>query len=75
MDADYGETVRIENEYPEPIEEKRDNKIWIIIVVVAVVLLCCCIVSVLGIYWIYNTAGDQLLEFFDITVLNRSFLI
>jgi len=62
MAADFGETVNLNyDEINEPVEEKKDNKVWIIVAVVALVLLCCCIIVFSGAVWLWNN-GDDLLD-------------
>ena len=72
MAADYGETIKIEDDEIDFVDgnepEKKNNKIiWIIVAVIAVILLCCCLVVVLGGAWLWNN-GDQLFE--DWSALN-----
>jgi hypothetical protein len=56
MSEDFGENI--DTGFEEEMEDKKDNKIWIIIAVVAVLLCCCCAASIgLG-YWLWNNGDD-----------------
>jgi len=69
MAEDFGETVNLEyDEFDEPGEGKKDNKVWIIVVVVALILLCCCAV-VISILWLAWNYGDQFVDEFG-TIVN-----
>lgn len=69
MAADYGETVNLEyDEFNEPVEEKKDKKVWIIVAVVVFILLCCCVIVFSGAVWLWNN-GDQMLDEFG-TIVN-----
>jgi hypothetical protein len=61
MAEDYGETIVLDSEFDEPIEEKKDNKVWIIIVVVLIVL-CCCVIIVGSGLWALWTYGDDIFD-------------
>ncbi|MCJ7701943.1 MAG: hypothetical protein MUO62_10190 [Anaerolineales bacterium] len=61
MAEDFGETTSVDYDYDSPVEEKKDNKIWIIVAVVLVVLCCCCLVVGGGLWWFWNN-GDQILD-------------
>jgi hypothetical protein len=67
MSADYGETVKLDDEYNEPGEGKRDNRIWIILAVVAFILICCCIIAFFSLIWLWNEGGDLILENLGLT--------
>jgi len=71
MVEDYGEVADVDVDLEDPLEEKKDNKVWIIIAVVLVVLCCCCLVVGGGVYWLWSN-GDDL---FDLTVRFPYFLL
>jgi cytochrome c-type biogenesis protein CcmH/NrfG len=60
MDQDFGETNPV-YEDNEPLEEKKDNKIWIIVAVVLVILCCCCLITSWGLYYLWDN-GDRIFE-------------
>jgi len=58
MTEDYGESINPDYESVEPVEKKKDRKIWIIVVIVLIVICCCFVVGAYGVWWLWNN-GDQ----------------